>query len=313
MIRPGDCIEVLPTLQDQYDMVFGGLWANPTDAQLAVIVRESLRLARKVVVLIPVEQITTCKLAVLFEEAGFPAQIDTWVKNQNSHPKGMKAPLDSTQFVLRVKKPGAEWHRQQMPIGKGYDAFDTKNGKETGNDITPRMPSKHNENLGTREMRDYFGGQAPRKSLTGDQPSQPEWLVMKYMAEWTEPLDSVLDFCCGSGTAGTAAKKLWRKFDGYDLDEAKVRMALDAVIQVEELRRSGKSTLRGEMGDLMDLTIEGYQRMCAWARKGGRRAAPKKARKTAAEPAAEPVPPQAAPDPPPPSPSVQFPSEWLRT
>lgn len=262
MVKFGDCGEVLPSIQREYDMVFGGLWAQPADDQLQLIVRESIRIAKKVIVLVAVEQITTCKLAVLFEEAGFPVQIDTWVKNQNSHPKGMKAPLDSTQFVLRVKKPGVEWHRMQMPIGKSYDRFESTNGKTTGNDITPKLLSVHNENLGTREMRDYFGGQAPRKSLTGDQPSQPEWLVMKYIAEWTEPYDSVLDFCCGSGTSGTAAMKMYREFDGYDLDEAKVRQATDALAELK------RGSLREEMQNIIALTAEGYQKMCAWARKG---------------------------------------------
>lgn len=50
-----------------------------------------------------------------------------------------------------------------------------------------------------------------------------EWLISTY----TNPGDTVLDNCMGSGTAGRACKNLGREFVGMELDEAYHRIATD--------------------------------------------------------------------------------------
>lgn len=50
-----------------------------------------------------------------------------------------------------------------------------------------------------------------------------EWLISTY----TNPGDTVLDNCMGSGTTGRACKNLGREFVGMELDEAYYRIATD--------------------------------------------------------------------------------------
>ena len=56
-----------------------------------------------------------------------------------------------------------------------------------------------------------------------------EYLIKTYTNEG----ETVLDFACGSGTTGVAAKKLNRNFIGIELDEGYFQIAKDRIEAVQ--------------------------------------------------------------------------------
>ena len=61
-------------------------------------------------------------------------------------------------------------------------------------------------------------------------PTQKPVALMEYMIRtYTNEGETVLDFACGSGTTGVAAKNLNRKFIGIELDEEYFRIAQERI------------------------------------------------------------------------------------
>lgn len=72
---------------------------------------------------------------------------------------------------------------------------------------------------GGKQMKDVWTGSLtkPSEKKEGKHPTQkPEYLLEKIILASTKEDDIILDPFCGSGTTGVVAKKLHRKFIGFD-------------------------------------------------------------------------------------------------
>lgn len=72
---------------------------------------------------------------------------------------------------------------------------------------------------GGKQMKDVWTGSLtkPSEKKEGKHPTQkPEYLLEKIILASTKENDVILDPFCGSGTTGVVAKKLHRKFIGFD-------------------------------------------------------------------------------------------------
>jgi len=68
----------------------------------------------------------------------------------------------------------------------------------------------------------------------GLHPTQKPVALMEYLIKtYTNEGETVLDFACGSGTTGVAAKKLNRNFIGIELDEGYFQIAKDRIEAVQ--------------------------------------------------------------------------------
>jgi DNA modification methylase len=81
------------------------------------------------------------------------------------------------------------------------------------------------------------------------------------MMEWTEPNDSILDFSCGSGTNGVAAKMLYLSFDGLDINPQHVKIAWDRIAETKV------SSLRDGREQAIKEIMVPYHRLKKWAPK----------------------------------------------
>jgi site-specific DNA-methyltransferase (adenine-specific) len=73
-----------------------------------------------------------------------------------------------------------------------------------------------------KQMKDVWTGSLtkPSEKKEGKHPTQkPEYLLEKIILASTKENDIVLDPFCGSGTTGVVAKKLNRKFIGFDITD----------------------------------------------------------------------------------------------
>ena len=61
-------------------------------------------------------------------------------------------------------------------------------------------------------------------------PTQKPVMLMERCVElWTNPCDTVLDFCMGSGSTGVACKNKGRNFIGIELDEGYYNIAKERI------------------------------------------------------------------------------------
>ena len=255
-----DAISWLPTLENKScDLICSGLWANPSPEALRTLAKETVRLAKKAVVLLTVHQYDACDLMTRFRQAGYAPKFVHDVKIQGSKSSG-----NATQWGVWVPLPQMTTYREtlELPWGRPYDGFISTDGALTGNDITPCMQSRHRSNPeGTRQsaVRDWFPITVPRKSETPDQPSQPESMSYRFVMEWTQPSDIVLDFSCGSGTTLLVAKRLYRNFVGADLDPKKVKLATDRLEEVVP------DSLREEYRKGLEAIVAPHRAFARWA------------------------------------------------
>jgi DNA methylase len=244
-----------------FDLVFAGLWDKLSRDDMATIVEHAGRTARNAIVLQPVTDSHACRLACLFEDAGYSPRLETGIKIQNTLT--VNAPLRSTQQMVVVPMPGAPTSSRnelELPFGRPYAGHTDRIGARTGNTITANLSSKHRNNAdGTRRLRTFFPMPVPRKSKTRDQPSQSITVAARFIAEWTQPGDIVLDFSCGSGTTGEAALRLYRKFVGIDIEPSKVTMTRNLL---ETIR---PKPLKHELAELNRQIVHDYSRVRRWA------------------------------------------------
>ena len=257
-VREGNALHELPKMPDKsFDLICSGLWPNPTPEGLALIARETVRIARKGVFLQTVRQDECVDLIVLFRNLGYYAKMMPAFKIQQTREG------NATQWQLLVKMPGIIRVPVKLPFDRPYSEHIDKKGAMTGNAlVNAQLPSYHRSNPdGTRDssMRDWMPTYAPRKSQLVNQPSQPLSIPLQVILEITNAGDSVLDFSCGSGTNLVAAKMLFRAGTGIDINPEHVRITIDRISEVKvSSLQEGKKLAIEEM-------MEPLRRFSRWA------------------------------------------------
>jgi site-specific DNA-methyltransferase (adenine-specific) len=156
-----------------------------------------------------------------------------WEKPQGTNPLNAKVmPLRAHENILVFyKKRGV--YNPQMSVGKPIPGFSSDNA--TIGEVYGNMKSVHKENPGTRYPRSVLRFAQERK---GDHPTQKPVPLMEYFIKtYSNPGDTVLDNCMGSGTTGVACMNTDRNFIGVEMDAnyfavaeeriAKSRISLD--------------------------------------------------------------------------------------
>ena len=140
-----------------------------------------------------------------------------WEKNKaTGHLNAKKAPMRAHELVLVFAKGACPYNPQMT------------NGHEPGHAATRRT---YTPNYGAQRPTEYGGStqRYPRSvqrfdiinndDPTKEHPTQKPIDLMAYLIEtYSNPGDTVLDFCMGSGTTGVAAELTGRNFIGIEKD-----------------------------------------------------------------------------------------------
>jgi site-specific DNA-methyltransferase (adenine-specific) len=138
-----------------------------------------------------------------------------WEKPQGTNPMNAKVmPLKSHENILVFyrKKPT---YNPQMTQGKPYGGFSSDTAKI--GEVYGSAKSKHRDNAeGTRYPKTVLRFAQERGGLHPTQKPVPlmEYLVLTY----SNPGETVLDNCMGSGTTGVACHNTGRNFIGIEKD-----------------------------------------------------------------------------------------------
>ncbi len=138
-----------------------------------------------------------------------------WEKPQGTNPMNAKVmPLKSHENILVFyrKKPT---YNPQMTVGKPYGGFSSETAKI--GEVYGSAKSKHRDNPeGTRYPKTVLRFAQERLGLhpTGKPVPLMEYLILTY----SNPGETVLDNCLGSGTTGVAAYNTGRNFIGIEKD-----------------------------------------------------------------------------------------------
>lgn len=157
-----------------------------------------------------------------------------WEKHQGTNPLTSKImPLKNHENVC-VFYENKPTYNPVMAKGKPYAAFQTKNDKKIG-EVYGDNKSVHVANSGTRYPTTILKF-AKRSSSAGIEPEinyhptqKPVSLMEYFIKTYTNPGDTVLDNCMGSGTTGVACKSLNRSFIGIEIDEKYFNIAKNRI------------------------------------------------------------------------------------
>ncbi len=112
------------------------------------------------------------------------------------------------ELELNIKTPT---YNPQMTIGVPY----VSGGGNSG-EVTSGVQKIQTKNTGTRYPRSI----QKFKREVGLHPTQKPVALLEYLIKtYTQENETVLDFTCGSGSTGVAAKNTNRKFIGIELDQ----------------------------------------------------------------------------------------------
>ena len=112
------------------------------------------------------------------------------------------------ELELNIKTPT---YNPQMTIGVPYVSGGGDSGEATGG-----VQKIQTKNTGTRYPRSI----QKFKREVGLHPTQKPVALLEYLIKtYTQENETVLDFTCGSGSTGVAAKNTNRKFIGIELDQ----------------------------------------------------------------------------------------------
>lgn len=216
----GDCLELLPTLQDNsVDLLLVDLPYGTTACKWDSIIPLDLlwqqyhRICKlnAAMVFTAAQPFTTALAASNLRDFRYEW---IWVKPQGTNPMNAKImPLKAHENILVFyrKKPT---YNPQMWYSNPYSGFSSNTA--TIGEVYGSAQSKHRDNpTGSRYPKTIL----EFKQEKGLHPTQKPQLMMEYLINtYSNPEDVVLDNCMGSGTTGAAAVSLNRSFIGMEMD-----------------------------------------------------------------------------------------------
>ena len=222
----GDCLEVMGSLPaDSVDLILCDLPYGTTDCKWDSVLpfdvlwqRYSFILKTKGVVVLTSAQPFTSQL-VLSNPKMFRYDI-IWDKvNRNTgYGNANKMPLRRHEHISVFYKQ-LPTYNPQMVEGKPYVA--KRSGKKPDVYASGGLTPKDGVNTGFRFPVSILPIAADIKTEMGLHPTQKPVALMEYLIKtYTNPGDTVLDNCMGSGTTGVACVNTGRNFIGIEKDPA---------------------------------------------------------------------------------------------
>lgn len=220
-IIEGDCMTILPTLDTQsvdlvlVDVPYGST-RNPWDTVIPFepMWAEIWRICKGAAVFTAMQPFSSA--LVMSQPKFFKHE---WVREKNKatgHLNAKKAPMRAHELILAFAARGMTYNPQMT------------DGHEPGHAATRRT---YTPNYGAQRPTDYGGStqRYPRSvqqfpiinndSPDKEHPTQKPVPLMAYLIEtYSNPGDTVLDFCMGSGTTGVACQQTGRNFIGIEQD-----------------------------------------------------------------------------------------------
>ena len=150
-----------------------------------------------------------------------------WEKEQGANFMLCKYQPYKVHEIISVFSKKKHLYIPQMTIGKPYIS-----GKGTSGDITNNVTKTQTKNKGTRYPRSIqrFNTDKGKGSL---HPTQNPVDLLEYLIKtYTNPGETVLDNCMGSGSTGVAAMNTGRKFIGIEMDEEYFEIAKQRINSV---------------------------------------------------------------------------------
>lgn len=235
MLYHGCCLEILPGIgkvglvlaDPPYDL---NNWTNPMKWDKALPMPQIWPLLNApTVILFGNEPYST------WQRNTNPAQFKydlIWVKNKitgfaNAKVKPLKKFEKISVFSNGTTSPGRKNNMVYNPQGLIASGKVCKNLK-TSRSVLSDRPSLKDEYV--QEFTNYPSDVLFFDTESGLHPTQKPVALMEYLIRtYTQPGDTVLDFCMGSGTTGVAAKNTGRNFIGIEKDEKYFQIAKERI------------------------------------------------------------------------------------
>lgn len=150
-----------------------------------------------------------------------------WEKsNASGFLNANRMPLTAHENLLIFYKKIPCYHPPTLETGQPYFRCRSDKGEPAYRPLVPTT----SQSDGPRKPRSVVRFSNTKDPERGLHPTQKpvalcEWLISTY----TEPGETVLDFCMGSGTTGVACVKTGRNFIGMDLDEEYCKTAEERI------------------------------------------------------------------------------------
>jgi site-specific DNA-methyltransferase (adenine-specific) len=218
----GDCLEVMKDIEEgSVDMVLCDLPYGTTACKWDFVIdpvelwKHYYRICKQnaAMVFTASQPFTTTLISSNLKDFRYGL---VWEKPQGTNPFQAKiAPMKCHEDIL-VFYQRRPTYNPQMTQGKPYGGFASQTAKI--GEVYNSAQSKHRDNPeGTRYPRSVLRFAQERGGLHPTQKPVPlmEYLILTY----TNPGETVLDNCMGSGTTGVACQNTGRNFIGIEKDE----------------------------------------------------------------------------------------------
>jgi site-specific DNA-methyltransferase (adenine-specific) len=225
IIYHGDCLEIMPTLQDgSIDMVLCDPPYGTTACKWDYVIPfdpmwdELKRLIKPngAIVMTACQPFTS---ALVMSNAGWFKYDWTWQKTQvTGYLNAKKQPMRNKEDILVFYNKQCLYN-PQMTKGKPFKGTRGANAK----DIYRKHDSFVNENFGTRYPKQVI--KIPQVHGKAIHPTQKPVALMEYLIKtYTNPGETILDFAAGSGTTGVACQNLDRRYVLIEKEEKYVQV-----------------------------------------------------------------------------------------
>ena len=235
----GDCLKVMETFPDKsIDMILCDLPYGTTACKWDTIIpfeplwEEYKRIIKKhgAIVLTASQPFTTNLIASNMKMFRY---CWVWIKPQGVDPFMAEIrPLNNIEDVLVFSDGKTKYNPQKTP-GKPYRII---------RDKIPRFKETNGTIMQTTETKNK-GDRLPTRTLSfkqekGIHPTQKPVALFEYLIKtYTQPGETVLDNCIGSGTTAIAALNTGRNFIGIELEEKYVMITNQRIKNHKKLDR----------------------------------------------------------------------------
>lgn len=217
----GDCLAIMPTLEAQsvdlvlVDVPYGST-QNPWDTVIPFkpMWAEIWRVCKGAAVFTAMQPFSS---ALVMSQPKFFKHEWVWEKNKaTGHLNAKKAPMRAHELVLVFAARGMIYNPQMTDGHKPMNAYtQTSNGENYGTTNRPSGGGSTKRYPRSVQRFDIINNDSPEKEHSTQKPVD----LMAYLIEtYSNPGDTVLDFCMGSGTTGVACQQTGRNFIGIEQD-----------------------------------------------------------------------------------------------
>lgn len=242
-LKQGDCLELLKNIPDgSVDMVLCdlpyGMTANPWDAVIPLpdLWREYRRIAkdRAPIVLHCQQPFTAALIESNRRDYKYCWYWDKHLKT--NFLNAYKQPLRQVEEIAVFYRKQCPYH---PPKKKGKNHMRNKPENILSNnygDQKSRVTTISDEYFPSNLLQEF-----PKEVFKGGHPTAKPVPLLEYLIKtYTEPGDTVLDNCMGSGSTGVAAINTGRSFVGMELDPEYYAMARQRICDAENAAMARK-------------------------------------------------------------------------